>query len=133
MAKDALERADELAEAKTKECREFAKRLSQSTIDLELANTKANDQEQIIAQLKRELNEANEKIREQTGADLLVNALRELGVVPKPAPKYDAFAEQARLHQLLYKDNRDLGNQRAGQSAQAHRTGLSDVLGGAVR
>jgi len=37
-----------------------------------------------------------DKLREQTGADLLVNALRELGVLPKPE-KYNAFDEQTRL------------------------------------
>ncbi len=34
-------------------------------------------------------------VREQTEADLLVNALRGLGIIPKPI-EYDAFSEQRR-------------------------------------
>ncbi len=65
-------------------------------------------------------------VREQTGADLLVNALIQLGVVPKPEENYDAFARQnALLGQLGQQQN-------YGLSAADRQGGLADLLGGAA-
>jgi hypothetical protein len=54
--------------------------------------------------LQSDLNCANEEIkklkaivREQTESDIFVNALRGLGIIPKPTPEYDAGKEQQRL------------------------------------
>ncbi len=54
-----------------------------------------------IAGLEKQVLEASKMIREQTGADLLVNALRELGVVPKPDYPLDSFKEQQRLNDQM--------------------------------
>ncbi len=54
-----------------------------------------------IADLEKQVLEASKMIREQTGADLLVNALRELGVVPKPDYPLDSFKEQQRLNDQM--------------------------------
>lgn len=98
----------------------------------ETADRKVREAERRIDKLtgeKAALEKAKEnlskKVREQTGADLLVNALRELGVLPKPE-KYDAFAEQARLQQQFR------GTQQA-QYGQAQDSGLGSLLGGGIR
>lgn len=58
------------------------------------------EHDKLTAKLKKQ-ETANTKlrdtIREQTAADLLVNALIGLGVVPKPTQNYDPFEEQKRL------------------------------------
>ncbi len=69
-----------------------------------------------------QLEKTKKLVREQTGADLLVNALRELGVVPKPA-KYDSFAEQARLQGQL-------GGLGGLQQQQARQLGQASQFGG---
>ena len=84
----------------------------QATIDKQLGNLKS---------VRADLRKAREQIREQTGADLLVNALRELGVVPKPG-KYDAFKEADRLQSLANQQSRALG--------QYQGAGLANQLGG---
>ena len=132
LAMHALDIADDLADSKTEECRKLNAKLQTAHADLEFANTEKNRQAEEIAKLKRELKQAGETIREQTGADLLVNALRELGVLPKPE-KYDAFAEQQRL----------LAQMQAGQvtpvqsmselrAAQAQGSQLANILGGGL-
>lgn len=51
--------------------------------------------------LRSEVGKLKKRIREQCGADLLVNALVELGVVPKPSKDYDSSDEDHRLRSQL--------------------------------
>jgi len=46
--------------------------------------------------IEGERDELKKMVREQTEADLLINALKGLGIIKKPA-KYDAFERQASL------------------------------------
>ena len=97
------------------ENRELRNALDQADLDSEVAKgilqdaiakrreaeIEVNALTQEVNRLVKKLDKANEKIRDQTGADLLVNALRELGVVPKPEKHNDSFAEEARLRAQL--------------------------------
>lgn len=100
-----LKQTDEISDLK----RELSTR--QSTIDAQVTNLK---------KVRADLTKTRKKIRDQTGADLLVNALRELGVMPKPE-KYDAFGEANRLQEMANQQNRALGQQS--------QQGLSNLLG----
>lgn len=99
----------------------------------ETAERKLREAERRIEKLTRE-KETVEKsrakfkalVREQTGADLLVNALIQLGVVPKPEKNYDAFAQQnALLNQLGQQPNHGL-------HAAQRNAGLGDAFGGLI-
>jgi hypothetical protein len=70
---------------------------------------------------KRKILKLKETVREQTGADLLVNALRELGVIPKSKESPDGFIEQDRLLNQL--------NQQRGNAMQS---GFPQSLGSAA-
>ena len=69
------------------------------------------------------------QVRDQTGADLLVNALRELGVIPKPTKDYDAHAEAGCLQGQLNAQNRALANTAHPMQQQMGRGGLGGLLG----
>lgn len=77
-----------------------------------------SEQYKKVQKLQTELDKTKKLVREQTGADLLVNALMELGVVPRKASVPDAYAEQDRLRQQMaamqnsYEYSR--GNQQSG-------------------
>jgi hypothetical protein len=73
-----------------------------------------NEQQRILKGVKSDLTKVRKQVRDQTGADLLVNALRELGVVPKPNNHTDHFKEGARLQQLAQQQHNALGQQGSG-------------------
>jgi hypothetical protein len=65
--------------------------------------------------LRADLKKTKALVREQSGADLLVNALRELGVVPKAPGKHDCFREDARLQAQAQAMGQQQGNAFARQ------------------
>lgn len=80
------------------------------------------------------ISELNGIVRDQTGADLLVNALKELGVIPaiKDEPQPNPFSEAERLQkqmaELRQSDQRgDFGGYGSG-SGQSR--GINSLLGG---
>jgi hypothetical protein len=73
--------------------------------------------------LRAELTKTKKLVREQSGADLLVNALRELGVVPKAPGKHDCFREDTRLQAQA----QAMGQQQGQSLSQA--MGLGNILG----
>lgn len=91
--------------------------ISKLNAGLKMASSLAEDRALELATVKSKLTKTKKLVREQTGADLLVNALIELGVVPKPTPEYDSFAQQAALQQQL------------GSMAQSNYRGLSGLAG----
>ncbi len=86
-----------------------------------------------IADLEKQVLEASKMIREQTGADLLVNALRELGVVPKPSKEYNPFKEQQRLNDQMARAQQmrpqSMSEIRAGNAFNQQFGGLANTLG----
>lgn len=94
--------------------------ISKLNAGLKMASGLAEDRALELATVKSKLTKTKKLVREQTGADLLVNALIELGVVPKPTPEYDSFARQAALQQQL-------GSSRS--MAQSNYRGLSGLAG----
>lgn len=68
------------------------------------------------------------EVREQTAADLLVNALRGLGMLPATNPAPDPFSEAARLRNMQQAASRHV----AGSLNQLDRSldDLSNYLGG---
>ena len=109
----------------------------------EEAESKQRKAEQTVREKDREIEKLNKRItklegdnkkqaeviRDQTGADLLVNALRELGVVPKPEKAPDPYAEQVRLMEQM----RAAAPPGYQGQAQHVGSGLSSLLGGAIR
>ncbi len=97
----------------------------------ESAERKVNELERNItaqkdsySKLEKQRDKYKKLVRQQTGADLLVNALIELGVVPKPEPEYDAYARQNALLQQL-------GGQQSAYG-QAQQAGLANIFGGTL-
>ena len=88
------------------------------------ARNEIEDIKRTLSSERSKVTKLRKQVRDQTGADLLVNALRELGVIPKPE-KYDSFAEANRLQNIANQQARALGQQQG--------TGLANMLGGAIR
>lgn len=55
--------------------------------------------EKAFIAIQKERDNLKEMVREQTGADLLINSLKSLGII-KEEQKVDHFAEQKRLHSV---------------------------------
>jgi hypothetical protein len=72
---------------------------------------------------KADLVKVKALLRQQTGADLLVNALTELGVIPKPEKAPDAFARQSELLQQM-------GNARQSSFTQGQFNPQGSVFSG---
>jgi hypothetical protein len=67
---------------------------------LQLSEEKLETSKGLVTKKNKEIEKINKLVRDQTGADLLVNALTELGVIPKEDKRNDSFAEQDRLLRL---------------------------------
>lgn len=81
--------------------------------------------EQTIVKLNQNLVEANKRIRAQTEADLLINALKALKIIPEEKPTKH-FEEAGRLQDVLARQN-------AFAAQQSQRPlGLQGLLGGAA-
>ena len=94
----------------------------------DLKSTQENLRQE-AANHKRTVTNLRKQVREQNGADLLVNALRELGVVPKAPGKHDCFREATRLQSSIDAQNRALANAYP-SSAQGQQ--LANILGGGL-
>ena len=81
--------------------------------DRDKARNTIDKQTENLSRKNAEIRKLRKQIRDQTGADLLVNALRELGVIPKPTKNYDSFAEANRLQAIANQQNRALGQANA--------------------
>lgn len=88
--------------------------IAKLTARLKTAGSLADDRGRELQAAKAKLTKTKKLVREQTGADLLVNALRELGVIPKPE-KYNAYTEQDRLMSQA----RAMGQQQGSALGQA--------------
>ena len=123
------------------ELRQLRKDVKTLERDVRIAVDYREQAERKIIKLERELKDmtsardkletSNTKlkkvVRDQTGADLLVNALISLGVVPKPTEDYDPFARQKNL----LDQQRLAGHYTVQGSPQGQA--LQSLLGGAVR
>lgn len=89
--------------------------IAKLTARLKTAGSLADDRGRELQAAKAKLTKTKKLVRDQTGADLLVNALRELGVIPKPEKNYDAYAEQNRLMSQA----RSMGQQQGSALGQA--------------
>jgi len=116
--KEALEKADETIDSKNIALEKSIKRANK-------AENKCTDLGRERDKLKTELNKTKKLVREQTGADLLVNALTELGVVPRPEKAPDPYQEQTRL--------RDQMAAMQNSQPQHRHDGLANMLGGGFR
>jgi len=93
-----------------KEIVSLDEKIDQSKRELVSAQVAKNDSDVKIESLKSELAKVKKEaaktaklVREQTGADLLVNALRELGVIPpeKEGKKVDHFSQADILNRQM--------------------------------
>lgn len=82
-----------------------------------------------LASLKKDNQKISKLVREQTEADLLINALKAVGIIKDDAEKQpDRFAEQGRLNEQL---QRALGPS-ALQSGRGEAGGVLGSLGNAI-
>lgn len=58
-----------------------------------------------VAEQKATIAKQNQTIRKQSEADLLLNALQAVGIVPKPEPEIDNFARAVILQEQMAKAN----------------------------
>ena len=90
----------------------------------------ATELTQVKEELKKyrnQLEKISSKLREQTGADLLVNALKELGIIPLSEKEPDHFKEATRLqNQMSAMQNQQ--SQLQGQRGQS--SNLGGLFGG---
>lgn len=87
--------------------------------EVALHETRYKELSDTLSSTRSKLTKTRKLVRAQTGADLLVNALRELGVVPKPDNHTDRFKEAARLQ-----------TQANAMAQGQHGGGLGQQLGG---
>jgi len=111
-----------LSEARSNNIELIDKITAQETIEDALMNT--------TNVIIKERDELREMVREQTEADLLINSLRAVGIIPEKIEetekKHDAFAEDYRLRAM---------QQRSATMNTPLRTNgiLTGMLGGVVR
>lgn len=104
--------------------------ISKLKLDVKRAEEITEARKADLTKVRAELTKTKKLVREQTGADLLVNALRELGVVP-PAGVKDRFTEDIRLRNQMAAAQQQglwLGDAR-GQSLPAQSSGLNGIFG----
>lgn len=101
----------------------------QSDLDLTAMRDKAVRLEQSLSSAEKEQNELGKLVREQTAADLLVNALEAVGIIPNDKGFLTHKAEHNRLASI-YRQNNAI-RQTAGLSgaAAANPYGLGGLLG----
>jgi len=105
--------------------------------ELSTAQTNAEEVPELratVKNLKKQIATQNETIRKQTEADLLVNALQAVGIIPKPpsGENFDHFAVDAELQSRLAYSNRGLQQQQALErhAFPDQSLGLGDALFG---
>ena len=126
---EAWDKQDTMLEAN----RELQKKINELKSDVEFEKSEVKRRDEKIKSLQKQVLEASKMVREQTGADLLVNALRELGVVPKPDYPLDSFKEQQRLNDQMARAQamrpQSMSEIRAGNAFNQQFGGLANTLG----
>ena len=118
-----------------KEIESLDKKLEAAIYDRNSADKRSAGYATKINAMSIELTNANDAlaktaklVRDQTGADLLVNALKELGVIPLAEKEPDHFAESVRLNNqaAAMRAQSDQNN----QSAYYSQSSLGNIFGG---
>lgn len=88
-------------------------------LSLDGLQNKISEQKETISSLEKKIKKKDKLIREQTKADLLLNALQAVGIIPEEKEKeVDHFAEERRLMGKLDQQGRQ-GLQNVGMRGQA--------------
>ena len=109
----------------------YAQRQSETSVRLSLSKVEEKRDSLLI-----DVDELKKLVREQTGADLLVNALEAVGIIkPSLSEPVDYIAEATRLSALQQQTARPLGGLSGAATSPYARPfgspyGLSGILGG---
>ena len=125
--KQELRTMDELLTTKEMAIENAIRDRNKAQSEIAEVTTKSLMVKEQLAQANKEIKDLKKLIREQTGADLLVNALRELGVVPKSEKSPDSFNEAARLQERASSLNNQSG---LAQYSMRNLSGLQGYTGG---